>query len=148
MDVDFEKLLQPRKPEITHPVLGGMSSTKFGNGAYEWETVDELLTNAGSITVSLSGDQHGPNPRSVDLWQAVVADFDSWKAKAEPMIREELSVEGYDQRYPELKLFSFGVNEPGNKVCDWQVSFMLEPEYLLYTVQFKDKKPVAISVDG
>lgn len=139
---------KPREPEIVHPVFGAMTSGQSHDGSTFWQTDDDFDSTLGPISMTIDGTRDGPSEDLVTSWQGIVADFTKWKAKAEPKLRETLRDFGHEDKFDELKLEGFGMHAVGRQPIDWDMSFELESEFMLFTVCFKDGEPTIVHADS
>lgn len=125
-----------------------MTSYMSHDGTTCWETNEDLETALGPISMTIDGTPNGPSEDLVTSWQRIVADFNLWKIRAEPKLRETLQGFGHEEHFDELKLVGFGMYTPGREPIDWDMSFEEPTSLMLYTVNFKDGEPTMVHADS
>lgn len=138
----------PREPELVRPFFGAMTSGDSHDGSTFWQTDDDFESTLGSISMTIDGTEDGPSEELTKIWQSIVADYSSWKRKAEPKLREALREFGHEGKLDQLRLEGFGMHTPGREAVDWDMSFELESECILLTICFKDGEPTIVHADG
>ena len=139
---------KPPEPELVHPIFGIMASYKSHDGSTYWQTYEDFDTPVGPLSMTIDGTAEGPWEELVTSWQAILDDIQTWKAKAEPKLRETLQGFGHQRKFNELKLTGFGMNTVGREPVDWDMSFELESEGFLYTVCFKAGEATLVHADS
>jgi hypothetical protein len=147
----FSRLFQskPEMPTIVHPIFGRMNAVMdHGEGRFFWEMPKDVETSIGPISVCFDAGEAGPTSNQVEQWQSIVADFEKYCTDVQPLLLARMREFGHDFLIHDLKPTGFGFyNGPSTEV-DWDVSFDLPSEGFLYTVCFKDGKPIQVHADS
>ena len=138
----------PQAPELVHPIFGIMSSFSSHDGTTVWQSENDFETSIGHIGITIDGTDEGPSKELVLAWERVILEFDAWKAKAQPKLQETLTEFGHEEKFNQLKFAGFGFYTEGKEQVDWDMSFELESEFMLYTVCFKDGQATKVHADS
>ena len=147
----FSRIFQskPALPSIEHPIFGRMDAViDHGNGQYFWEMPTDVSTPIGPVSVSLDADEKGPSADQVALWQLIIADFEHYREATKPLLLETMKGFGQEAQYDKLKPSAFGFYNDDCADVDWDISFEVESEGMLYTVCFKAGNPTLVHVDS
>jgi len=138
----------PNEPELVHLVFGAMTSGESHDGSTFWQTNEGFESDLGFVSMTIDGTEDVPSEELVKSWRSIVADFASWKTKAESKLHEALRDFGHEAKFDELRLEGFAMHTPGREPVDWEMSFELESECMLFTVCFKDGEPTIVHADS
>ena len=126
----FQKLIQRfSPPKLSDPDFGELLFMSF-RGAPElsyWECEWKFPNTTSTISISLPGDVHGPLPEAREFYLGLPSQFDDILARARPKLEKVFSdwleMDLPNDLFSQLKLAGFGLENPGDRVVEWDISF-------------------------